>query len=219
MSGERECGVCWYVYRPDDGDDVWQVPAGTPFDALPDDWRCPRCDSGKDRFLPPKGEEPTAAADPLSARVATLVADYQRVADTSMKDLPLNNPRLRVEAVDFQPLGDGALGALVTPWCINAVFLPAKGAPVPNARGHARVLPAGAVTFLPQRLPGAGDVELASLFSPAQEFQDQAAAVATAREALTLLRTSPVPDAPEPPELQSRRGLFDTLRGRTSSQP
>jgi len=214
MSGERECGVCWYVYRPDDGDDVWQVPAGTPFDALPDEWRCPKCDSGKERFLPPKDDAPPK--DELAQRVSTLVADYQRIADTSMKDLPLNNPRLSVEAVGFAPLGDGALGALVTPWCINAVFLPPKGAPVPNARGHQRVLPAGAVAFLPQRLPGAGDVELASLFSPALEFADQAAAVATAREAVRLLATAPEPEAPE---LHSRRGLFKALRGRTGSPP
>ena len=46
-----ECGVCWQVYDPAEGDDVWQVAAGTPFAALPAHWRCPRCDAPPERFL------------------------------------------------------------------------------------------------------------------------------------------------------------------------
>ncbi|MBS1168080.1 MAG: Rubredoxin-type Fe(Cys)4 protein [Proteobacteria bacterium] len=50
--GERwECGVCWTVYDPAEGDDVAQVEPGTPFEALPDDWRCPHCDGSKLKFL------------------------------------------------------------------------------------------------------------------------------------------------------------------------
>jgi len=46
-----ECGVCWSVYDPADGDAVLQVPEGTPFADLPEDWRCPNCDAPKTRFL------------------------------------------------------------------------------------------------------------------------------------------------------------------------
>ncbi len=46
-----ECRICWYVYDPAQGDEVAQIPAGTPFTALPDDWHCPQCDSGKQMFL------------------------------------------------------------------------------------------------------------------------------------------------------------------------
>jgi len=46
-----ECGVCWYVYDPAEGDVVWQVPAGTPFAQLPPHWTCPNCSATKDRFL------------------------------------------------------------------------------------------------------------------------------------------------------------------------
>lgn len=47
-----ECRICWYVYDPADGDTVEQVPAGTPFLALPHWWRCPQCDAERDKFLP-----------------------------------------------------------------------------------------------------------------------------------------------------------------------
>jgi len=50
-AGRRECRICWYVYDPAAGDPVWQVAAGTPFDALPPHWTCPNCSATLDQFL------------------------------------------------------------------------------------------------------------------------------------------------------------------------
>jgi len=47
-----ECRICWYVYDPAEGDEVEQIPPGTPFTALPAHWCCPQCDAGQDKFLP-----------------------------------------------------------------------------------------------------------------------------------------------------------------------
>lgn len=46
-----ECGVCWWVYDPAEGDAAAQVPPGTPFSRLPADWRCPQCDGAPEKFL------------------------------------------------------------------------------------------------------------------------------------------------------------------------
>ncbi|MCK1296651.1 MULTISPECIES: rubredoxin [unclassified Bradyrhizobium] len=46
-----ECGICWTVYDPSDGDGVAQIAPGTPFAALPKDWCCPNCDSPKSKFM------------------------------------------------------------------------------------------------------------------------------------------------------------------------
>jgi rubredoxin len=46
-----ECGICWYVYDPAAGDDVWHVAPGTPFAALPEHWTCPNCAATRDQFL------------------------------------------------------------------------------------------------------------------------------------------------------------------------
>lgn len=51
-----ECRICWHVYDPSEGDDYWQVPAGTPFSELPGHWTCPNCDGDKDGFLVFEGE-------------------------------------------------------------------------------------------------------------------------------------------------------------------
>ena len=47
-----ECRICWHVYDPAAGDSDYQIPAGTPFSALPDYWRCPQCDGEPGNFLP-----------------------------------------------------------------------------------------------------------------------------------------------------------------------
>lgn len=49
-SGKYVCSVCGYVYDPAVGDDKAGIPAGTPFEDLPDDWHCPCCRQGKDKF-------------------------------------------------------------------------------------------------------------------------------------------------------------------------
>ena len=46
------CGVCGYVYDPEQGDPDSGVPAGTPVDDLPDEWVCPVCGADKDQFEP-----------------------------------------------------------------------------------------------------------------------------------------------------------------------
>ena len=42
-TGRYICSVCGYVYDPAEHE-------GTAFENLPDDWTCPRCKQGKDRF-------------------------------------------------------------------------------------------------------------------------------------------------------------------------
>ena len=46
-----ECRICWYIYDPQNGDEVAQVEADTPFSALPENWCCPVCDAEKAMFL------------------------------------------------------------------------------------------------------------------------------------------------------------------------
>ena len=44
------CTVCGYIYDPKNGDSDSKIPPGTPFENLPDDWVCPVCGVGKDKF-------------------------------------------------------------------------------------------------------------------------------------------------------------------------
>jgi len=44
-----EC-PCGYIYDPAEGDAENGIPAGTPFEELPDDWTCPVCGLDKSAF-------------------------------------------------------------------------------------------------------------------------------------------------------------------------
>jgi flavin reductase (DIM6/NTAB) family NADH-FMN oxidoreductase RutF/rubredoxin len=44
------CSVCGYRYDPEDGDPTANIPPGTPFGELPEDYKCPVCNAGKEYF-------------------------------------------------------------------------------------------------------------------------------------------------------------------------
>lgn len=44
------CELCGMVYDEAVGDEKHGIPAGTAFDALPEDYDCPRCGSEKEAF-------------------------------------------------------------------------------------------------------------------------------------------------------------------------
>jgi rubredoxin len=46
-----ECGVCWSVYDPAEGDLDAGVRPGTPFVELPAHWVCPHCEAPHSRFM------------------------------------------------------------------------------------------------------------------------------------------------------------------------
>ena len=45
-----QCPACDYIYDPAVGDPDSDIPAGTAFEDLPDDWVCPDCNEPKDAF-------------------------------------------------------------------------------------------------------------------------------------------------------------------------
>ena len=47
-----KCLVCDWVYDPAVGDPEHNIPAGTAFEDLPEEWSCPICFVGKEDFEP-----------------------------------------------------------------------------------------------------------------------------------------------------------------------
>jgi flavin reductase (DIM6/NTAB) family NADH-FMN oxidoreductase RutF/rubredoxin len=45
-----QCLVCGFIYDPESGDPTKNMPPGTAFEDLPDDWKCPICGVGKEEF-------------------------------------------------------------------------------------------------------------------------------------------------------------------------
>lgn len=44
------CTICGYTYKPEEGDPSVGIPPGTPFEELPEGYRCPICNASKEYF-------------------------------------------------------------------------------------------------------------------------------------------------------------------------
>lgn len=161
--------------------------------------------------------DPDHTATTIGERLA---AFYRNVAPC-MRDLPVYNPRLGVDAVGFRLHDGAALGVMVTPWFMNIVLAAVPDGPaLPDARiGDARdaAFPAGTVAFTVGELAGFGRLDTASLFSPMETFDDPAVARETAAAALVALldpNRSAVAADTAPAVPRDRRAL---LFGRTGA--
>lgn len=76
------CSICGYVYD--------EEAEGTPFDALPDTWKCPVCGAGKDAFqaeaaqapAPPSTEPPAGTAPvPAAPSAVPVTGDLTELPD------------------------------------------------------------------------------------------------------------------------------------------
>ncbi|QGM44360.1 [NiFe]-hydrogenase assembly chaperone HybE [Methylocystis heyeri] len=143
------------------------------------------------------------------------LANYYRTASDRMRELPVFNSRLDVEAVGFRPFGEYACGVLVAPWFMNLTICGAgRGALPPVSSGEAAQwrFPAGSASFVAADIEGFGLVHNCSLFSPMDEFADQAAARATATAVLDALFEEARVPTPEASGLDRRAMLFGTRR-------
>jgi len=44
------CVICGYIYNECDGYPEDGIPAGTKWEEIPANWKCPECGAGKDDF-------------------------------------------------------------------------------------------------------------------------------------------------------------------------
>ncbi|WP_068114254.1 [NiFe]-hydrogenase assembly chaperone HybE [Tropicimonas marinistellae] len=187
-----ECKICWTPYEPVQGDDTRQVRPGTPFVDLPHDWSCPNCDAPKEQFLVQSdpGAEDVLTVARLKGATDALVADFTEIWNGKMRDVPLVNRTLRVEAVGFILHEGRPLGVLISPWFMNLVMLPADGEDWSDLRaGDTEVIgfPSGDYEFLHNTRETVGGYKACSLVSPMGEYTSQVQAVEVASAIMTAL--------------------------------
>ena len=187
-----ECKICWTPYDPAEGDDTRQVLPGTPFQALPEDWKCPGCDAPKHQFMVREdpGSPALLAEQDIAGRTSMLVADFKDVWLSKMRDVPLINQALHVEAIGFRLHEGRPLGVLITPWFMNLVLLPGPGEDWSElVQGTKEVIafPSGDYEFLHNRRDLTGGYKACSLFSPMGDFNSQMQAQDVARAVMMAL--------------------------------
>lgn len=108
---------------------------------------------------------------------------YRRIEQQRMRDVPVCNPALQVEAVGFCQCGDYYLGVMVTPWFMNLMLLPVCPEALedlPEGSKQMHIFPSGRYEFISGKEEDLGPYQVCSLFSPMHEFEDQQIAVETA---------------------------------------
>ncbi len=133
-----------------------------------------------------------ATDDPLTARIETLVAHFAEISETQMKDLPIYNHALVVEAIGFRPFCARYVGVLITPWFINLISLPRTLQPqtIDSGDGQETVdLPGGPQIFLRSFDPAIGEFSSKSLLSALFHLHSQQAARIEASDYLSEAMT------------------------------
>jgi [NiFe] hydrogenase assembly HybE family chaperone len=117
---------------------------------------------------------------------------FFRIQREQMADVPILNPALSVEAVDFQRWQGHWLGIVVTPWCMSMLLVPGSGENwVSTGENKRRFVkfPAGDFAFLGSAEPELGEYQSCPLFSPMGQFASQSEATMTARASMIALLT------------------------------
>jgi len=146
----------------------------------------------------------------VSAAVDELVRHFEGVRQTRMRELPLLNNRLTVDAVGFESMGVHEIGVLITPWFMNLVVLPGDDQWDELAQGsRCQVeLPAGCMEFNVGGNESIGTFLTAVLFRAVTDFPDHETARDVAREVMSRLFTDPEQAAQQVAPRMSRRALF-----------
>ncbi|MGB5626232.1 MAG: [NiFe]-hydrogenase assembly chaperone HybE [Woeseiaceae bacterium] len=141
--------------------------------------------------------------------VTELVRQFEAIYVDHMRDLPIVNACLKVEAVGFQQYESHQLGVLITPWFMNLVLLPGNDEWAENAQGDLTSIdfPSGAIDFTTSRDDVLGTYLTAVLFRSVSDIPDQRMARALA---LQVLQDLFVPAHSE--RSVSRRALLTGLR-------
>jgi len=140
---------------------------------------------------------------------------FGNIARHSMRDLPICNQRLMVEAIGFMRYPESHwIGAMVTPWAINLLRLPGEARTWPTSPvggKHAWQFPSGSYEFIVANERSLDCYHLCSLFSPALEFESHRHASLVALTALKALFTPPTSSGEKsefPSSYMTRREFF-----------
>ena len=136
-----------------------------------------------------------------------LETTFNEILAKRMRGLPVVNAALSVQAIGFSRFGEDWLGVLITPWFMNLLLLPGPDSTWREQQPGTKIekgFPYGVFEFTLGSETQLGIYALCSLFSPMFQFENQAAALATAQAALQGLL------AEVAPRTVSRR---DLLRG------
>ena len=151
----------------------------------------------------------------IQSRISELVDQFRHIGVTQMRDLPIYNASLDVEAVGFQAVGERWIGVLITPWFMSAILLPPSKTTLDIklvGKKSQEVLPAATYAFVNGGVETVGGYKSLPLHSPMGAFTSQEGARQEAQARLTTLLTPPVPEPAAAPQGDARQAPCNLSR-------
>ncbi len=138
----------------------------------------------------------------MPALIEKMMQRFKQIDAERMQGLPFYNVNLQVEALGFEEIAEGYIGALITPWFINLMLLfkqqPQKAVVVGSKVAH--TLPSGVYDFMVGEDEELGRYDFISLASPVSIYktrqQAQAFAMQRLRNYLTSVNAEQVDEHP-----------------------
>lgn len=162
-----------------------------------------------------EGRRPRSAVPSLDP-ARGIEGAFQRAA-ARMRELPICNPALRIEAVGLRAWQGEWLCAVVSPWTLSLVLLPGEGGRVRRLGADERQrwsFPLGDYDFFGAEDPELGPYQTCSILSPPWELASHEDARAAARAAVEALLSDPAGPPLSPPG-----GERGGVRGREQATP
>lgn len=137
---------------------------------------------------------------------------YKLILNTRMVGVPVINPEVKVQAVDFQDWNGYFVGVLITPWFMNLMITSCEGCtcedlPVGSTQLHR--FPSGNYEFIVGYEEGIGCYQSCSLFSPMFEFKNHEDAVMVAMETMSLIMDESNNDRSNGPRSAEIRDIWE----------
>ncbi len=99
--GKWRCTVCGYIYNEEKGESVTGTPAGTRFEDLPKQWRCPICGASKEAFVKEAETDIHAEAETTVAEV--IISELEKWGVSFVLGLPGTSSLGIIEAIRKTP--------------------------------------------------------------------------------------------------------------------
>ncbi len=120
---------------------------------------------------------------------------FEGILAGEMAGLPLLNPKIGVETLEFQEFEGRTIGIVVSPWLMSLIMLPSKQlgddwTKFEIGDQHVHTFPSGDYKFLVNHFDGIGVCQLHAIHSPMSSFFSHEHAKAAARQFIRNLMTN-----------------------------
>ncbi|WP_428606881.1 [NiFe]-hydrogenase assembly chaperone HybE [Sedimenticola sp.] len=145
---------------------------------------------------------------------AEITHSFRQIEQDAMHGLPVCNDQLTTEVVGLRRFEQHWVGALITPWTLQLILLPATTEAECLRDGDYRTLefPQGPVVFMASDNSHLGVYMACSLMSPLHDFPSQGAIRQTAQEVMELLFQPPAEKPQSEPVKVAMPGRLDIER-------